>query len=188
MTSTLFLFVILATVLVVLAALVMRQARGGDRGEWPFYVKKPLSAPEQVLYHRLVKSLPECIILAQVQASRVLGVRKGYNFHQWNNRINRLSVDYVVCRKDSTVIAAIELDDSSHEGPRRKEADHRKEKALNAAGVPLHRWSVKALPDEADIQTALKSSAPSDMAVVSDAAVTAAPFQAAAAARRTPLR
>jgi hypothetical protein len=165
MTNTLFFFLILAVVLVVAVALVVRRAQGGDRREWPFYAKKTLSVPEQVLYHRLVKSLPECIILAQVQASRILGVKKGHNFHHWNNRINRLSLDYVVCTKDSRVIAAIELDDSSHEGQRRREADRRKEKALRAAGVPLYRWSVKALPDEAAIRAALNPRAQSNMAL-----------------------
>ena len=82
---------------------------------WPFYVRKLLSQPEQVLYHRLIHALPEHIVLAQVQVSRVLGVKKGFNFHEWNNRINRLSYDFVVCGKDSTVIAVIELDDKTHE-------------------------------------------------------------------------
>jgi hypothetical protein len=77
------------------------------RGPWPFYLKKPLSQPEQVLYHRLVRALPEHIVLAQVQVSRVLGVKKGARFHEWNNRINRLSYDCIVCSKDSTVLAAI---------------------------------------------------------------------------------
>jgi hypothetical protein len=166
MTSTVFVLVILAIVLLVVAALVVHQARRGDRDEWPFYAKRPLSAPEQVLYHRLVKALPECIILAQVQVSRVIGVKTGYNFHQWNNRINRLSLDYVVCRKDSSVVAAIELDDSSHEAPRRKEPDERKQRALEAAGVPLHRWSVKALPDEGEMRAALTSVTQSNLTVV----------------------
>jgi hypothetical protein len=183
MMNTLFL-VVLGVVVVLLVALVVRQVRGGGRGEWPLYAKKPLTAPEQVLYHRLVKSLPECIILAQVQVSRVLGVRKGYNFHQWNNRINRLSLDFIVCNKDSSVIAAIELDDSSHQLPRRKEADQRKERALEAAGVPLQRWSVKALPDEGTIRAALTSMAQSNMAVV-DTRREPRLFNDPAAARRT---
>jgi len=68
------------------------------------------------LYHRLVKALPNHIVLAQVQVSRVLGVKKGFRVHEWNNRINRLSYDFVICDKAATVIAAIELDDKSHEG------------------------------------------------------------------------
>jgi len=45
--------------------------------------------------------------LAQVQVSRVLGVKSGHKFHEWNNRINRLSYDFVVCAKDASVLAAI---------------------------------------------------------------------------------
>jgi len=147
-------FVLLAVVVVAAIAFVIRHWRGSVADEWPFYPKKPLSEPEQILYHRLVKSLPECIVLAQVQASRVLGVKRGFNFGQWNNRINRLSLDYVACLKDSTVVAAIELDDSSHETQVRREVDRRKEQALKSAGVPLVRWSVKALPNEATIRAA----------------------------------
>lgn len=158
MTNSVFALLVGVAVLILIAFLLRRLVR--DSGEWPFYAKKPLSVPEQVLYHRLVKSLPDCIVLAQVQASRLIGVKKGYNFHQWNNRINRLSVDYVVCRKDSTIIAGIELDDSSHQKPDRREADQRKERAFKAAGVPLLRWSVKALPDESAIRAALAPANP----------------------------
>lgn len=58
---------------------------------WPLYPRKPLSTPEQVLYFRLVKALPEHIVLTQVQLSRFLGVKKGNNYQGWLNRINRMS-------------------------------------------------------------------------------------------------
>ncbi len=119
---------------------------------WPFYAKKPLSTPEQVLYHRMVKALPEHIVLTQVQVSRVLGVKKGFNFRKWNNRINRLSYDFVVCSKDSTVLFAIELDEKSHEAVARADTDRKKGKATNAAGIKLVRWHVKSLPDEQAIR------------------------------------
>lgn len=85
-------------VVVGVAVIGMIQPRAGmipDR-PWPFYAKKPLSQPEQVLYHRLIDALPECMFLAQVQLSRVLGVKKGFRFNEWNNRINRLSLDFLV--------------------------------------------------------------------------------------------
>ncbi len=110
-----------------------------------------------MLYHRLVKSLPNHIVLAQVQVSRVLGVKKGFRFNEWNNRINRLSYDFVICGKDSTVIAAIELDDKSHESAHRIETDAKKDKATTDAGVRLLRWHVKALPDEVTIQRELRA-------------------------------
>jgi very-short-patch-repair endonuclease len=148
---------IVVLLLLAVVALVILKKRfllsGGD-GPWPFYAKRPLTQPEQILYHRLVKSLPEHIVLAQVQVSRVLGVKKGFKFNEWNNRINRLSYDFVVCAKDSTVLAAIELDDKSHEAASRVETDRKKEKATSSAGVRLIRWHVKALPDQAAIQAA----------------------------------
>ncbi|HEY2783022.1 MAG TPA: DUF2726 domain-containing protein [Steroidobacteraceae bacterium] len=119
---------------------------------WPFYVKRLLTQPEQVLYHRLVKALPNHLVLAQVQVSRVLGVKKGFRFHEWNNRINRMSYDFVICDKAATVIAAIELDDKSHEREDRRETDAKKHKATTDAGLRLVRWNVKSLPDEPTIQ------------------------------------
>ena len=145
---------LLLTIVVVAIAYLKKRGKLSDGGAWPFYAKKPLTQPEQVLYHRLVGALPECIVLAQVQLSRVLGVKQGFNFHEWNNRINRMSLDFVVCHKDSTIVAAVELDDKSHEQAARKVADDKKEKALSAAGITLIRWRVNALPDEAAIRLA----------------------------------
>ncbi len=140
----------LGIVLVALAAfalLILKRRGTTASGEeaWPFYAKRPLSMPEQVLYHRLVATLPEHIVLAQVQVSRVLGVKKGFNFREWNNRINRLSYDFVVCGKDSTVLAAIELDDKSHDSASRAETDQKKDRATKAAGVQLIRWHVNCM-------------------------------------------
>jgi hypothetical protein len=152
---------VLVLALLVLAALAIaflvlksRASSGAGDAQWPFYAKKPLSQPEQVLYHRLVAAMPECIVLAQVQLSQVLGVKKGFNFNEWNNRINRMSLDFLVCLKDSTIVAAVELDDKTHERASRVEADAKKEKALSAAGISLVRWNVSALPDEDAIRQA----------------------------------
>ena len=138
-----------------LAILKARASAAVESGPWPFYVKRPLTSPEQVLYHRLLKALPDHIVLAQVQLSRFLGVKKSDGFHRWNNRINRLSVDFLVCGKDATVLAAIELDDSTHARPQRVATDAKKDKALTDAGVRIIRWNVKAMPDGAAIQAAV---------------------------------
>ena len=97
-------------------------------------------------------ALPEQIVLAQVQVSRVLGVRKGFNPQEWNNRINRLSYGFVVCEKDLTVLAAIELDDKTHDVANRVETDKKKDKATSAAGIRILRWHVKSMPDGAVIR------------------------------------
>ena len=134
------------------AAAIRKKKSGSEpTGPWPLYAKKILTQPEQVLYHRLVKALPNHDIFAQVQLSRALGVKKGFSFHEWNNRINRMSLDFVVCTKDSSIVTAIELDDSTHERKDRIDADNKKQKALDAAGIRLVQWNVKNLPDEITI-------------------------------------
>jgi very-short-patch-repair endonuclease len=147
-------FVVLAIVLSIVAV-VLRSKKGASDGIWPYFAKKPLTPPEQVLYFRLLKALPDHMVLAQVQLSRMLGVKKGNNYQSWLNRINQMSADFVICAKDATVLAVVELDDSSHQSDRRKAADNKKERALTAAGIKLIRWQARELPDDAVIRSAL---------------------------------
>jgi very-short-patch-repair endonuclease len=144
----------------VLLAVLRAKAQGAVTiGDWPFTIRKPLSAPEQILYFRLCSALPDHIVLAQVGLSRFLGVKRGNDFHAWNNRINRMSVDFLVCNKDASVVAAIELDDASHRNPDRVSADAKKDKALDAAGVRLLRWHVNSMPDDSAIRVEVTSAA-----------------------------
>ena len=151
-TPTVVLVLLVLVIVALLAAKKLGLLTGAGPSVWPFYVKKPLTQPEQVLFHRLVRALPEHMVLAQVQVSRVLGVKKGSKFNEWNNRINRLSYDFVVCAKDSTVLAAIELDDKSHESSPRQSTDDKKSKASADAGLRLIRWHVRSLPDDQAIR------------------------------------
>lgn len=152
----LLLMIFLMAIMVIAIILIKKRGKQTETdASWPYYEKKPLTQPEQILYHRLVKAMPECIVLAQVQLSRVLGIKKGFNFQEWNNRINRMSLDYIVCLKDSTIIAAIELDDSTHENTSRIKDDEKKNKALSSAGITLIRWHVNSMPNEATIRQTL---------------------------------
>jgi very-short-patch-repair endonuclease len=155
MSSMVLLLVIVVGAIVVLAFLKARaRAQGGADDEiWPFYAKKPLSQPEQILYFRLVQALPAHIILAQVQLSRLLGVKKGNNYQAWFNRINRMSADFVVCNKDSSIVAVIELDDATHQRKGRQAADAKKDRALASAGIRVLRWQARSLPDIAAIRS-----------------------------------
>ena len=147
------LLVVVVAVVIFLAFLKAKGQGGIGDQAWPFYAKKPLSQPEQILYFRLVQALPEHIILAQVQLSRLLGVKKGNNYQAWFNRINRMSADFVVCNKDSSIVAVIELDDATHQKEDRQAADAKKDKALASANVRVIRWQAKAIPDVANIKS-----------------------------------
>lgn len=123
---------------------------------WPFYGKRVLSDPEQVLYWRLVEALPGDVVLTQVQLSRFLGVKKGHKRMQWLNRVNQKSADFVVCKKNFSVLVVIELDDSTHTRSSRRKADRDKAKAINDAGLTPLRWHVKAMPSIEEIQTSVR--------------------------------
>ncbi|QJD30828.1 DUF2726 domain-containing protein [Methylococcus geothermalis] len=155
MSTMILLLVVVIAVGAVLAVLKAKSQGGGTDEVWPFYAKKPLSQPEQVLYFRLTRALPEHIVLAQVQLSRLLGVKKGNNYQAWLNRINRMSADFVVCNKDSSIVAVIELDDATHQKEDRQAADAKKDKALSSAGIRIVRWQAKAIPDIAAIRSTI---------------------------------
>ena len=160
-----FLFIaVLAVVVVAALAILRKKGAAGDSGPWPFHARKPLSVPEQILYFRLLEALPEHIVLAQVGLSRILGVNKGNNFQAWHNRINRMSADFVVCKKDSTVVTEIELDDASHEASERKAADQKKDRALTAAGVPIIRWQAEVTAGRRNDCSAIGQSRPAQAA------------------------
>ena len=123
---------------------------------WPLEPKSPLlSQPEQVLYRRLIQVCPRHIILCQVQLIQMLCFKRG----GWNpgiaNRISQLSIDFVIVNPDTSIVAAIELDDGSHERADRRAADARKTHVLRSAGIPLVRWHARQLPDASAIEAAL---------------------------------
>ena len=111
------------------------------------YLRRPLmTATEMDVYITLLEALPDYMVFSQVQASRVLEVPKSRETYYWFNFVSRLSYDFVICRADSTPIAVIEVDDRTHELPERQEADNRKNKATEAAGVAVIRWLVGETP------------------------------------------
>jgi very-short-patch-repair endonuclease len=132
------------------------KGRGGQRESWPVFPKRVLTPIEQTLYHRLVRAFPEHVVLSQVALSQLVGVKKGENFKAVWNRYNRLVADFVVCTRDFSIAAVLELDDRSHDSPQRQDADRRKTAVLAAAGIPLHRLNVNPLPNETALRALLK--------------------------------
>ncbi|ULJ63473.1 DUF2726 domain-containing protein [Wielerella bovis] len=116
------------------------------------YFRRPLMTPTELdVYAILLEALPKYMIFSQVQASRVLDVPVNKETYYWFNFVSRLSYDFVICRTDSTPIAAIEIDDSSHDLPERQEVDFRKDRATLTAGVAMIRWKVGETPDVKEI-------------------------------------
>lgn len=121
------------------------------------YRRRVLMTPTELdVYAILLSALPDYMIFTQVQVSRVLEVPSNKDTYYWFNFISRLSYDFVICRVDSTPIAAIEIDDATHNRPDRVEADNRKDLATLAAGVAMIRWKVGETPSDKEILRIIK--------------------------------
>lgn len=124
--------------------------RGDELASWPFDPMPLMTDTEVIFFHKLVEALPEYLIFSQVQLSRVIAPFDDEDTDQsfWFNRICRMSVDYVVVAADcQTVVAAIELDDWTHDSRRRQQQDNKKDKALSSAGIAVLRFHGEAMPD-----------------------------------------
>lgn len=144
----------------VLVIVVMRALKGrpgdshGTRA--PLYAKKVLDEREQVLYWRLVSTFPDHVVLAQVALSQMLRVEKGTkNRQSVFNGFRQLCADFVICERDFSPLAVVELDGLSHDHPQRASADSRKAHAVESAGLTLIRINVADMPNEAALRAQL---------------------------------
>jgi very-short-patch-repair endonuclease len=154
-------FVLLIGLVLIVAALSVLAAKFKPRDAslakpWPLEAKRQLlTERERALYQRLIQSLPNHIVLAQVQLLQVLNFQRGRRTQTIFNRISQLSLDFLILNPDTSIVAAVELDDATHTREDRRQADARKSHALQSAGVPLIRWNAKSLPDASAILAAL---------------------------------
>lgn len=152
----LWILVVVAIAAVALLKPRRRSSRSTLDRPWPLEAPATLlSQPEQVLYRRLVQALPEHIVLTQVQLLRTVRFKRGVLNRNILNRISQLSIDFLILNSDTSIVAAVELDDSSHQRADRQWADERKTHALESAAIPLLRWNVRKLPDVPAIGAAL---------------------------------
>lgn len=124
-----------------------------DEQDWPFVSQEPLSQVEQILYHRLVHTLPDLVVLAQVPLSRFLRVKMGQTWREWQERIRPMTIDYLICDHDFAIIAAIDLGDRARDLMTRKKAEATINRALAAARVPLVHWRATELPSAQTIRS-----------------------------------
>ncbi len=148
-----FVIVLLIVAVVAFIAIKRKQLEKNQNTEAKFYGKQVLTEPEQVLYHRLRESVPELIVLAQVQISQIVGIKKGQGWQYWFNKISRKSADFVVCLKDFSIVTVVELDDSTHNRQDRQKADQDKDFALAKAGYSVLRIKVGNIPATDDLRT-----------------------------------
>jgi hypothetical protein len=116
---------------------------------WPLSARSLLSKRENEFYHHLIALYPNHQIFVQVALSQLISVDRNHpECDSIRARYKQLVADFVLCARDLSVIAVIELDDRSHERADRQDADARKNKALADAGIRLVRVPAGTLPSE----------------------------------------
>ncbi len=148
---TLILLLVFLGIVFFLLAIPKNQEKNTEAELRPYVSKNPLTATETDFYHQLIEALPEYIVLAQVQLSSFLKIdcslTSGKHHNKWFNPIAQQSVDYLICTKNFLIVAAIELDDKTHDNDDAIKRDYKKTSNLAAAKVPLIRWHAEAMPE-----------------------------------------
>ena len=127
-----------------------------------YYTKKKtfLSPAERSFYGVLKQSIPgEIEITCKVRVADVLTPIKGMSRSQWQSTFNKISAkhfDYVLCATNTLeVLAAIELDDRSHNTLSRIKRDEFLANACEDAGLPLIRFPAKRSYTIEEIRTTI---------------------------------
>lgn len=104
-------------------------------------VRAALDDAQQQLFQRLQSTLPSVMILVQPALVQILDLGAD------TSRYTDVLVDFAICRKDSTPLAIIVLDDSL--------ADPAMAQIVEASGVRFVRFHRARLPDAARIKEVL---------------------------------
>ena len=127
-----------ASIVVLVALLIGVAALRRRRETLPLVARDVLSAREREFHRLLMMQYPGHHIFAQYALSQLLDVQAGAsNPQSVRNQFSQLVADFVLCRADYSVVAVVELDDSTHGGLQARERDARKDLAIRSAGLRL---------------------------------------------------
>lgn len=105
-----------------------------------------LNSAEQVLYHRLREAMPNMVIFSQVGLAQLANLRGRKAVEDIRGMLGR-GVDFIVCRDDFAILAAIELTWPAPEGYAKPDPEVAKRQALERLGIPLIVFRPNQLPD-----------------------------------------
>lgn len=122
-----------------------------------------LSVAEQKFYKALCQGLNnQFLILMKVRVADVLQPEKGITKSEWTSAFNRIKskhFDFLICDLNTyEIIAAIELDDRSHQRANRKKRDKLLNSACESANFPLMRITSRQIYSPQEIKSAVLSS------------------------------
>jgi hypothetical protein len=105
-----------------------------------------LNTSEQALYHRLREAMPSMTILCHVGLAQLVQLRGQHAVAEIGDLVGRC-VNFVVCRDDFSIVAAIDLVWPGEEGPERQKATENKRLALQKLEIPWLVYRPQQLPN-----------------------------------------
>lgn len=129
---------------IVVIAFTLALKSGGNR--IGYRTNGPLfSKAERSFYGVLNQAISdEQVLMGKVRVADILSPEKGLNKSNWQTAFNKIAYkhfDYILCEKSTlNVLAAIELDDKSHQSKRSISRDTFLNEACKSAGFKLIRF------------------------------------------------
>ncbi len=151
---------IVLILLIIGLALFLAKSKSTLRGH-PYEQQGLLfTAAERSFYGVLCQATKgKAIVFGKVRVGDILKTRKGLNASERQKAFNKISAkhfDFVLCKPDDlSVLAAVELDDSSHNTNKRTLRDEFLEGACKSADLKLHRFKAKKSYTIAEVQESL---------------------------------
>ena len=114
--------------------------------KFPYILNTPIMSVKEKSFYRAVKPIADelgLVVFAKIRLADLLTVPKDTaNHHKWFNYVKSKHVDFVLVDTELNIKAVIEVDDSTHNRPDRKERDEFVDKAFRQLGLEvLHIYS-----------------------------------------------
>lgn len=118
--------------------------------EMPYEKKKLLTFTEYSFY-KILKSKCDAanlLICPKVRLEDIANVTSKENIQKWRGYIKSRHVDFLICDENLKIMAAIELDDYSHNNQKAQKTDEFKNNLFSKIGIPLLRIKTGSKYDE----------------------------------------
>jgi very-short-patch-repair endonuclease len=149
-------------ILLMVAAKVFNEFTRSRKPRFEYHRKDAvMTNAERDCYHALVSEMgPDYDFFPQIHLDAIVqptDTRKA-RFYAFRH-INQKSVDFVACdKKELRPLFAIELDDKTHNQPKRIERDREVERILHDAGIPLIRIANRGHFDPKELAAVVQKS------------------------------
>lgn len=165
----LFAIVIVSIVMVALTKKEKPDNKPIDEQQAKYSSKGTLLTPAELSFYKVLSpSLPLGLVVSpKVRISDILDVQKGLDrsrLQTARNKIHQKHVDFVLCNSENmSIVAVVELDDSSHKKDKVKVRDKFVNGAFRSAEIPMIRFKAKSKYDAQEIASTIEKSIGADV-------------------------